>query len=127
MALSRPLLLIDKSAYVRGIDPGEVEADLCICPVIELEILYSARSQAEYETLSDDLSAFRSLRVDVQTLVAAKGAQRVLSATMRHRVPMPDLLVAACAEQHGAGVLHLDRHYDVLAEVLDFEPVRLSR
>jgi predicted nucleic acid-binding protein len=39
---------------------------------------------------------------------------------------MPDLLIAACAAQHGAGVLHADRHYDALADVLSFEPVRAA-
>jgi len=33
--------------------------------------------------------------------------------------------VCGCAQQHQAAVLHVDRHYDVLAEVLAFEPVRL--
>jgi hypothetical protein len=32
---------------------------------------------------------------------------------------------AACAQQHQAAVVHLDRHYDVLAEVLFFDPIRL--
>jgi predicted nucleic acid-binding protein len=43
----------------------------------------------------------------------------------RHRVPIPDLLIAGCAQQHQAAILHLDRHYDTLAEVLAFEAVRL--
>ncbi len=38
-----------------------------------------------------------------------------------------NLLIAACAQQHQAAVLHLDRHYDVLTGVLAFEAVRLDR
>jgi hypothetical protein len=34
-------------------------------------------------------------------------------------------LARSAAQQHQAAVLHVDRHYDVLAEVLAFEPVRL--
>jgi predicted nucleic acid-binding protein len=41
------------------------------------------------------------------------------------RVPLPDLLIAACAQQHAADVLHVDRHYELLAAVLLFRPVRL--
>jgi predicted nucleic acid-binding protein len=41
-------------------------------------------------------------------------------------VPIPDLLIAACAQQHQAAVLHVDRHYDALARVLAFTPVRLE-
>jgi len=41
-------------------------------------------------------------------------------------VPIPDLLIAACAQQHGADVLHVDRPYHALASVLTFGPVRLE-
>jgi predicted nucleic acid-binding protein len=41
-------------------------------------------------------------------------------------VPIPDLLVAACAQQHGADVLHLDRHFEALATVLRFTAVRFE-
>jgi predicted nucleic acid-binding protein len=37
---------------------------------------------------------------------------------------LADLLIAACAQQHGADVVHADRHYEVLATVLNFAPVR---
>lgn len=120
------LLLVDKSAYVRGIEPDDYPETLCVCPVMELEVLHSARSAAEYSEIEHGLSMYRSLRVDAATIGAARSAQRELVAAGRHRVPMPDLLIAACAQQHGAGVLHVDRHYDVLAEVLDFRPIRLA-
>jgi predicted nucleic acid-binding protein len=40
-------------------------------------------------------------------------------------VPIPDLLIGACAQQHQAAVLHVDRHYETLAQVLSFTPVRV--
>ena len=48
------------------------------------------------------------------------------SARGEHRVSLAELLIAACAQQHGADVLHVDRHYDVLADVLAFTPVRAA-
>jgi len=45
----------------------------------------------------------------------------------RQRVPIPNLLIAACAHQHQADVLHDDRHYETLANVLSFTPVLLGR
>jgi predicted nucleic acid-binding protein len=124
VALSK-LLLADKSALERAtpamLDLGEI----CLCAVVRLEMLYSARSATDYERIENDLSAFRELRVDAETIATAVSAQRELSLRGRHRVPIPDLLIAACAHQHQAAVLHLDRHYDALAEVLSFEPVRL--
>jgi predicted nucleic acid-binding protein len=55
----------------------------------------------------------------------ALGAQRELAASGHHRIAMGDLLIAACAQQHAADVVHVDRHYDTLARVLAFTPVRM--
>jgi predicted nucleic acid-binding protein len=118
------LLLIDKSAYVRAAVPGEDDDELCLCAVTRLELLYSARSRANYEALQDDLAQFRDLRMDAETFAVALGAQRELANVGHHRVAIPDLLVAACAQQHGAAVVHVDRHYDALARVLAFDAVR---
>ena len=119
------LLLLDKSAYVRGYEPGP-EDELCLCAVTRLELLSSARSHAAYAALEDDLALFRDLRMDAETLATALGAQRELAAAGQHRVAIPDALIAACAQQHGAAVVHVDRHYDVLARVLAFTPVRVG-
>jgi predicted nucleic acid-binding protein len=89
-------------------------------------MLYSARSASEYRQIEEDLGAFRDLRMDAETIATAVTAQRELSQQGRHRVPIPDLLIAACAQQHQAEVLHLDRHYDMLATVLAFKAVRLT-
>jgi predicted nucleic acid-binding protein len=124
VALSK-LLLADKSALERA-TPAMLElGEICLCAVVRLEMLYSARSATDYERIENNLAAFRELRVDAETIATAVSAQRELSLRGRHRVPIPDLLIAACAHQHQAAVLHLDRHYDALAEVLSFEPVRL--
>lgn len=117
------LLLIDKSAYVRG-DAGPDDAEPCLCAVTRLELLYSARSAQDYLRLEDDLALFRDLRMDAETFATAATAQRELAAIGQHRVAIPDLLIAACAQQHGAEVLHADRHFDALARVLAFTPRR---
>lgn len=120
------LILLDKSAWVRG-GPGLLEyGDLCLCAITRMEILYSARSSDDFVTLQDDLSAYRDLRIDHATMDAAQSAQRELANRGEHRVPLPDILIAACAQQHGADVLHVDRHYELLAEVLGFRSRRLK-
>ncbi len=118
------LLLLDKSAYVRGADAADVKGELCLCAVTRMELLYSAGSGSHYATLDADLALFRDLRMDAETFATAAGVQRELGGTGRHRVPVPDLLIAACAQQHGADVVHVDRHFDVLASVLSFTAVR---
>ena len=120
------LLLLDKSAYVRGAIDTTAEDELCLCAITRLELLYSARDARAYTQLEDDLAAFRELRIDTTTVETALGAQRELAARGRHRISLPDLLIASCAQQHGADVLHVDRHFDALAEVLAFTPVRAN-
>jgi predicted nucleic acid-binding protein len=124
---ARPrLLLVDKSAFVRGAADAGVEGELCLCAVTRLELVCSARSAEDFTRIEAELEAFRELRMDAETFAAAAGAQRELAASGRHRVALPDLLVAACAQQHAADVLHVDRHFDVLAAVLGFTAVRLG-
>jgi len=120
------LVLLDKSALVRLDDLDPDLGEPCICAVTRLEILYSARSARGYEQLGEQLDSFRELRMDAETFAVARTAQRELAAKSRHRVPIPDLLIAACAHQHQADVLHVDRHYDVLAHVLSFRAIRVE-
>jgi predicted nucleic acid-binding protein len=120
------LVLADKSALERATPETLELGEICVCPVVRLEMLYSARSPDDYTKIQDSLSVFRDLSMNAETILAAVTAHRELGQKGRHRVPIPDLLIAACAQQHQAAVLHVDRHYDVLAEVLAFEPVRLA-
>jgi predicted nucleic acid-binding protein len=64
------------------------------------------------------------LRIDTETLAIARTAQRELATTGHHRIPIPDLVISACAQPHQAAVLHVDRDYDTLTQVLSFAPVR---
>jgi predicted nucleic acid-binding protein len=120
------LLLADKSALERA-GPETLElGEICLCAVTRLEMLHSARSADDYTAIEVRLAIFRDLRMNAETIATAVTAHRELATKGRHRLPIPDLLIAACAQQHQAAVLHVDRHYDVLAEVLAFEPVRLA-
>ena len=48
--------------------------------------------------------------VTVSVWRAAIAAMRQLAASRHHRIPIPDYLVAAAAEDAGLGVLHYDHH-----------------
>jgi len=120
------LLLIDKSAYVRGEIAAADADELCLCAVTRLELLYSARTSADYERIEADLAMFRDLRMDFETFATALLAQRELAARGQHRIPLPDLLIASCAQQYAADVVHVDRRYEALAGVLAFRPRRLD-
>jgi predicted nucleic acid-binding protein len=125
-AAARRWLLLDKSALVRDAHLDSALGEPCLCAITKLEVLYSARSPGAFEQLEAELDALHELRTDAETIAIARTAQRELAATSQHRVAIPDLLIAACAQQHQAAVLHHDRHYETLARVLSFTPVRLE-
>jgi len=113
----RRWLLLDRSALARGpvLDPGDGEP--CLSAITRFEMLSSATSPRAFVELEEELDTFPELRIDGETIAIARAAQRELAAGSRHRVPIPELLIAACAHQHQAAVLHLDRHHDTLASV----------
>jgi len=118
--------VLDKSAAARASDPSvgrELEAlagSLFICPVGELEQLYSARSARDYDALRADLRAsLEAVPAPGDILDRALNLQRDLAHhhDMWHRTPIPDLLIAETALHHHLGVVHVDGDYDRIAEV----------
>lgn len=88
--------LADKSALTRRetrpevrevLEPLLVAGQIATCGIVDLELLYSA-------------------------------PQAMLAERAQHRaVPLPDLLVAACAERAGLAVLHYDGDFERIAEL----------
>jgi len=125
-------LVIDTSAWTRQHDTSTNarwqatnDADLlACCPVATLEILRSARNEDAFTALDRALTALPQVPVTASVCRAALGACRDLGA--RRRIPAADYLIAAAAAERGFGVLHADEHFDLLAEVLDFESVRVG-
>ncbi len=125
------VFIADKSAWARSRaapiasewDEAIAARQIATCPVVMIELLYSARAATDFDDLDRDLRALRDVPVTRSVTQAAIAAMRTLAQRrpLSHRVPLPDLLVAACAQEAGIGVLHYDRHYDRLAEVLRFE------
>lgn len=129
-------LLVDTSAWARARHPAVRElwtealrADrLRLAPAIRLEILLSARGGPEFDGLAEALSALPATQLTGSVIHAAEHAMRQLAQRSHgaHRLPVIDYLLAATAEQIGAAVLHYDRDYDTLAEVIAFESVWLA-
>jgi predicted nucleic acid-binding protein len=125
-------MVIDTSAWVRqretaaalGFWNAANDGDLLAsCPVAALEILRMARNEGDFESLDETLAALPQAEVTASVCRAALAASRDLGG--RRRIPAPDYLIAAAAAERGFGVLHADRHFDLLATVLEFESVRL--
>lgn len=124
MALS-PLYLADKSALARmreasvasRVGPLLQDRLVATCPVIDLEVLYSARSPVDYERIRAERRALPTCPITAEVTDRALDVQRMLAAHGRHRVPLPDLLIAAVAELNDLTVLHYDADFDRIAGV----------
>ena len=125
--MSPALYLIDTSGLFRILQDklrqawaGELAAGvIAICPVVEIEFLYSARS------LADRLEKQRLLRTVFGWVPMAERAydraaavQQLLTETGKHRSAGPvDLLIVATAEQQNLTVLCDDRDFETVASV----------
>lgn len=94
---------------------------LCMTEIVALELLYSARNSADYDTRWNGLTALPWLHLTADVSALALEIQRQLARRGTHRRPIPDLLVAATALGHDATVLHYDRDFDLIAEVIDLK------
>ncbi len=128
--------MVDTSAWSRASHPTVrdrwVEAlragRLRVSPIARMEILLSARDGADFDTLAERLAALRTAPLTATVAQAAQGAMRTLAhrSAGAHRIPLADYLLASAAEELGAAVLHYDRDYDTLAEVMTFESIWLA-
>lgn len=127
--------VLDKSAAARFDDPhigsqlAELAGSLFVCPVGQLEQLYSARYPADYERLETELAeVFEAVSAPSDLLERALALQRTLARHhgMWHRTPIRDLLIAETALHHDLGVVHVDGDYDRIAEVRPLTTRRLG-
>ncbi|MGC2374448.1 MAG: PIN domain nuclease [Solirubrobacteraceae bacterium] len=119
--------LADKSALTRRetrpevrqvIEPLLLSGAIATCGIVDLELLYSASSPAVYATLATSLRALPRVPVTETIVDRALEVQARLAKRSQHRaVPLPDLIVAACAESAGLTVLHYDGDYDRIAGI----------
>lgn len=129
--------LIDKSALARlgtspdaGLWADRIERGLVsICTVTRLEVGYSARSAADLRELAGSVPlaamlvsyftpAIEERALQVQLMLADRG---------QHRAPsLADLLIAAVAELSQLTVLHVDKGFELIAEVTGQPVQRLA-
>lgn len=127
--------ILDKSAAARAGDARVAEqlaaltSLLYVCPMGELERLYSARSAGDYDAHKADLRAdFIMVDAPADVLERALALQRDLAHHhgMWHRTAIPDLVIAETALYHGYGVLHMDADFERIAEVRPLTVRRLG-
>jgi predicted nucleic acid-binding protein len=89
---------------------------LATCLPFLLEAGYSARSGRERSAMIADLADLPRVEIDKDIEAAALDAQRELADIGHHRLPPADVMIAACADAAGMGVLHYDSDYDLLVK-----------
>jgi Predicted nucleic acid-binding protein, contains PIN domain len=119
--------LADTSVYVLQARHAQVrkrfetllaEGRLAACQMTALEYLNNAPDPAGYETLWRALHGHRWVDVTSQVMDRALAVHRQLAVVSQHRhFRLPDLIIAATAEQHGATVLHYDADYDRISAI----------
>ena len=122
------MLLVDTSAWVHFLRPdgdrdvrARVEAALRAgtarwCPLVRLELWNGAGGERERKVLREFERLIQELAIDGEVWNdACELARRCRAAGVT--VPATDILIAACARRHGAGLEHADGDFDAIARV----------
>lgn len=97
------------------VEPLAVTGRAARTTISDLEVGYAARNDREWDDLMGALGAFVPLEVAARHLQRAKQVQRVLAQRSQRGRKIPDLLVAAVAEESELVVLHYDADFDLIA------------
>ena len=125
MALG-PLHLADKSAWEQARYDKDARqrlhelretGQLAVCVVFLAELLYSTRNAQELARARLDLSSLAYLQMTPGAEQNLADIMAALALRGHHRMPIPDLMLAAIAQSHSAVVLHYNADYERIAEV----------
>jgi predicted nucleic acid-binding protein len=122
------MTLVDTSSWIHSLRPEgdasvrrRVEAlvrsgDACWCPIVRLELWNGARGEHEKRVLKDLDDRLQELEIGPGIWESACDlARKARGGGLT--IPATDILIAACARRHGAGIEHADEHFDMLAKV----------
>lgn len=117
--------LVDTSALKRlgnadvraAIEDLATAGSLARVTICDLEIGYSARNASEWDRLIEALGAFEPIESSSAHVRRALQVQRLLAQRSQRGRKIPDLLVAAAAEERDLAVLHYDGDFDLIAAV----------
>lgn len=119
--------LVDKSALARlhlqpvreRLGPLIESGEVASCSTVDLELLYSARSLTEYEALQDERRGLPQVEMSQSTFDDAITIQHELAKNGHHRLPIPDLIIAAAARSADLAVMHYDNDFQLIADAAD--------
>lgn len=120
------IVLIDKSAWEQRhhsaaarerIDHLAVAGRAATCLPVALEQLHSARSNDDFTQRRDALDLLVWLPVTESVESTALDIMGRLAGKGQHRMPLPDIIIAATALVHAATIMHYDGDFERIAEL----------
>ncbi|MGH7728404.1 MAG: PIN domain-containing protein [Vulcanimicrobiaceae bacterium] len=108
---------LGQPAVRKVVEPLAGAGELGRATISDLEVGYSARNATEWDQLVGALAAFSPVETTAAHVRRALAVQRLLAARGRRGRKIPDLLIAAAAEELAIGVLHYDADFDIIAAV----------
>lgn len=126
------MVLVDSSAWIHFLRPDgdlavrqRVEAALrtgqaCWCALVRLELWNGAGGDREKRILKEFERVLPELAITNEVWEGAYQLARSCRAAGAS-VPATDLLIMACADHHGADVVHADAHFDQIVDTASGE------
>ncbi len=100
-----------------ALEPLAAGGQVARAGISDLEIGFSARNLGEWNRLAAALAAFPLIETDAGHVRRARQVQRLLASRGLRGRKIPDLLIAAAAEESGLAVLHYDADFDLITRV----------
>ena len=85
--------------------------------ITDLEVGYGSRNAREWDQDMADLSVFELVETTAEHVQRARQVQRLLAARSQRGRKVPDLLIAAAAEEARLTLLHYDNDFDLIAKL----------
>lgn len=121
------LFLLDTSAWIMVLRKNSLEElknrvdhllrenAVAVIPIVKVELLGGVKNDAEFERLGRRLDSLVCLNMDNDVWdKAARTAYELRKKGLT--VPYTDIIIAAAAIYHKATLLHIDRHFDMIAK-----------
>jgi predicted nucleic acid-binding protein len=83
--------------------------------ITDLEVGYGSRNAREWDRDIADLSVFELVETTADHVHRARQVQRLLASRSQRGRKIPDLLIAAAAEEAGLTLLHYDSDFDLIS------------
>jgi predicted nucleic acid-binding protein len=111
------LTRLGHAAVRAALEPLTAGGQVARAGISDLEVGFSARNLREWNRLATALAAFSLIETDATHVQRARQVQRLLASRGLRGRKIPDLLIAAAAEDNGLVVLHYDGDFDLIARV----------